>query len=113
MFRAWYLIINIVFLHRSLKLNMDYKQGILKPLIVTLIMGIMAVLTHKGVLMILNRTSIATLMAILIAIIVYFFGIILIGVFDRDDYHMLPYGDKIYRFLEKIKLVKSHTTETK
>ena len=107
------MIINIVFLHRSLKLNMDYKQGILKPLTVTLIMGIMAVLTYKGVLMIINRTSLATLMAIIMAIIVYFFGIILFGVFDRDDYHMLPYGDKIYRFLEKLKLVKYHTTETK
>lgn len=107
------MIINIVFLHRSLKLNMDYKQGILKPLTVTLIMGIMAMLTYKGVLMIINRTSLATLMAIIMAIIVYFFGVILFGVFDRDDYHMLPYGDKIYRFLEKLKLVKYHTTETK
>lgn len=100
------MIINIVSLHKTLKLDLDYKQGIFKPIFITLIMGIAAILTYKGGLIFLNRTSIATIVAIIMAIVVYFFGIIIIGVFEREDYHMLPYGDKIYKFLEKMKLVK-------
>jgi hypothetical protein len=47
------------------------------------------------------------LIAILIAVIAYFLAVLGLKIFDREDYHMLPYGDKIYRFLEKVKLVKS------
>ena len=46
----------------------------------------------------------ATLMAIIIAVITYFLSIVIFKILDRDDYHMLPYGDKIYKFLQKIKI---------
>lgn len=101
------MIINIISLCKTLKLNLDYKQSILKPIIASLIMGVSAILTHNGILLILNRSSIATIIAILVAVVVYFILVILFGIFSREDYHMLPYGDKIYKLLEKIKLVKS------
>ena len=97
-------------LHKNLKLNLNYNQTLFKPIIVTLLMGIAAFVSHKYITIFLNNESMATFMAIIIAVIVYFFGVIIFKIFDREDYHMLPYGDKVYRFLEKIKLVKPTNT---
>lgn len=104
------MVIELVCLYKTLKLDINYNQTLIKPLIATVIMGVLAILSYKGIAILLNRESIATIMAILIAVIVYFFGIILLKVFDREDWHMLPYGDKIYRFLGKLKLVKPTNT---
>lgn len=97
------LIINLYFLHKNIKLELNYNQAIIKPVAISATMGILAYLTQKYVKILLGRASIATLVAIIVAVIVYFGGIILFKVFDRDDYHMLPYGDKIYNFLHKNK----------
>ncbi len=101
------MIIELVFLHKSLRLDINLKQALLKPIFVTIIMGIASLLSYQCVIMLINRASIATISAIIMAVIVYFVGIVLLKVLDKEDYHMLPYGDKIYRFLEKMKLVKS------
>ncbi len=100
------MIIELICLSKNIKLDLDYNKTIIKPMIVTLIMGIVALLSYEFILILLKSVSIATLSAIIIAVIAYFFGIIVFKVFDREDFHMLPYGDKIYKFFEKIKLVK-------
>lgn len=100
------MIIEIVWLYKTLKLDINYNQTLVKPLIATLFMGGVSILSYKVILILFNHASIATVLAILIAVIVYFFGIIIFKVFDREDWHMLPYGDKIYKFLGKLKLVK-------
>lgn len=100
------LIINLYFLHKNIKLELNYNQAIIKPITISIIMGIIAFLTQKYIKVIFGRASIATMIAIIVAVIIYFGGIIVFKVFDREDYHMLPYGDKIYAFLQKLKLVK-------
>ena len=52
------------------------------------------------------ENAISTVVAICIAIIVYLFLILILKILDREDYHMLPYGDKIYNALVKFKLQK-------
>lgn len=104
------MVIELICLYKTLRLGMNFKQTLIKPITITLIMGIAATLSCKVITILLNSASIGTIMAILIAVIVYFFGIILFKVFDREDWHMLPYGDKIYKFLEKLKLVKPTNT---
>ena len=80
---------------------------IVKPVLATLIMGLAAGVSYNLVSTYLIEGSMATLISIVIAIVVYFLAVIGLKIFDREDYHMLPYGDKIYRILEKIKLVKA------
>jgi len=100
------MLLEIYFLHKSLKLNLNYKQTIVKPISVTILMGIIARLSYEVLKIIIGSASIATIMAIIIAIVTYFLSIVIFKILDQDDYHMLPYGDKIYKFLQKIKLVK-------
>ena len=100
------MIINLIVLRKKIKLDTDKVSLIIKPIIATLVMGAVAFLTHYYVNMFIRKDTIATIIAILLAVIVYIFAILSLKVFDRDDYHMLPFGDKIYKFLQKLKIVK-------
>lgn len=101
------MIIEMTILTRYLKFDSTKKQMIFKPILATLLMGITAFLSHKLISNYLIKGSVATLLSIMISIITYFLSVIWLKIFERDDYHMLPYGDKIYKFLEKIKIIKS------
>ena len=48
----------------------------------------------------------ATILAIIFAVVFYLVGLIWAKILDKNDYYMLPYGEKIYNFLKRIKLVK-------
>jgi stage V sporulation protein B len=100
-------IIEMFILTKALKFSNSKTQMIFKPILATLIMGIAAYASHWLIATYLFNNAITTLIAILIAVIAYFLAVLGLKIFDREDYHMLPYGDKIYRFLEKVKLVKS------
>lgn len=100
-------LIEMYILTRALEFESTKMQMIIKPIIATLIMGLAAGISYKLISTYVIAGSIATLISIIIAVMVYFLSVIGLKIFDRDDYHMLPYGDKIYRFLEKIKLVKA------
>lgn len=100
-------IIEMFILTRHLKFDNSKTQMIFKPILATLIMGIAAYGSHWLIATYFFNNAITTLIAIMIAVIAYFLAVLGLKIFDRDDYHMLPYGDKIYHFLEKIKLVKT------
>ncbi len=100
------MIIERIVLHKHIKLEMNYMQALIKPVLLCLFMGVTANGVQYLLASILHRPSIATLLAIIYAVIVYLLGIIVLKVFDKSDYYMLPYGEKIYHFLQKIKLVK-------
>ena len=97
--------INLIVLRNTIKLDMDTVQTIVKPLIATLLMGIAANFSYTFVNNCFEN-AISTVVAICIAIIVYLFLILILKILDREDYHMLPYGDKIYNALVKFKLQK-------
>lgn len=46
----------------------------------------------------------ATIIAIIVAIIVYVLAIIALKIFSKEDILMIPYGIKIYKILEKLKI---------
>ena len=100
------MIINLIVLRKKIKLDTDKVSLIIKPIITTLVMGAVAFLTHYYANMLIEKDRIATIIAIILAVIVYIFAILSLKVFDREDYHMLPLGDKIYKFLQKLKIVK-------
>ncbi len=99
------MFINLVVLSKTFKLDMNKMQSIVKPLIATGIMGLVAYFSYKFANTMFGN-SISTIIAIVLAIIVYFVLVLVLKILDRDDYHMFPYGDKIYKFLSKLKLVK-------
>lgn len=101
------MIIEIYILTKTLTFDSSKTQMIIKPLVASFIMGIVASVSRMLLTNYVVAGRIATLISIMIAILTYIYAVIKLKIFDREDYHMLPYGDKIYKFLEKIKLVKT------
>lgn len=100
------MIINLVVLRNKINLDTNKTQLILKPILATAFMGAVAFLSQYYLTTYFIKGRMATVITILLAVIAYIFAVLSFKIFDRDDYHMLPFGDKIYKFLQKIKIVK-------
>ena len=46
----------------------------------------------------------ATIIAIMVAVVIYALAIVVLKVFTKDEFKMMPAGDKIVKILEKIKI---------
>ena len=97
--------VGFVILKKNIKLNLDISNFIIKPVIATGIMGVVAYIVQNYLPAFINSSKIVTIIAIAFAIMAYVFAIIILKVFNEDDYRMLPYGEKIYKLLNKLRLV--------
>lgn len=66
-----YAFCNIYTLKKSIKINFNWNEVILKPLVCSVLMGGMSFFLYKGILSITNNTTIAIIPTILFAIMIY------------------------------------------
>lgn len=98
-------IITINILRKNIKLDLSFSKFILKPIIATLIMAICSYFIFiilDGVII----EKLATVIAILSAIVIYAISIVVLKIFTKEEIYMIPYGNKIYGALEKIGIYK-------
>lgn len=98
-------IISFIILLKTIKLDISFVNLLLKPVACTTIMGVVAFFSYRLLLSFNIGSMITTLLAIMLAVIVYLISLLIFKVFNEEDYHMLPYGTKIYKVLKKLKLV--------
>ena len=68
-------------------------------------MAICTLATYKLLIIKLGEYSrIATLISLGVAVVSYFICVIKIKVLSKEDFELLPAGNKIYNFLHKIKM---------
>ena len=90
-------------LRKNIKLNFTFSKFVIKPVIATAIMGICSYFTYlalKGIIV----ERLATIIAIMVAIVIYALAIVVLKVFTKNEFKMMPAGDKIVKILEKIKI---------
>lgn len=91
-------------LKRTVKLDFRISEMMIKPLLVTIIMSIISVVSYQGVLMLGIAPRIATVIGIVVAVFIYVIGVVGFRVLSKEDIYMLPSGEKIYHFLKKIRI---------
>lgn len=92
-------------LRKTVDLKLNFSKMVVKPIIAS---AMMAVVSY-GIYIVLNgiiESKMATIIALLVAVIVYALSIIVLKIFSEEDILMLPYGNKIYAFLVKIGIYK-------
>lgn len=96
-------MISIVALKRTIKLNLSFSKFVVKPVIAT---GIMAVCSYfiYSILSGIISENLATIVAIISAMILYGLSIIALKVFKKEEIEMLPCGNKLCKILEKLKI---------
>lgn len=90
-------------LRKSIKLNINFNKNILKPILSGIIMGILVYITNYILGLIINP-KISTLISIIIGVLSYGLTLLKLNVLTKGDILMLPFGTKIYKVLEKMKL---------
>lgn len=96
-------IIAILALKKNIKLELGFSKFVIKPLIATFIMGVCSYfiyLTLNGII----AERLATIIAIVVAVLIYGISVIALKIFSKEEMLMIPYGSKIYKILEKIKI---------
>lgn len=88
---------------KNIKLNLGFLKLVFKPVIATAIMGICSYFIFN----LLNGIMVekmATIIAMVIAVVIYGLSIIALKIFSKEEIYMLPFGTKIYGILEKFKI---------
>ena len=92
-------------LNRYIKMKINFKNHIIKPVIAAGIMGL-GVWGVYNLIYSSAGNTISTLVAIFSGIITY--GLIIIGTkcLTKEEFYMIPFGTKIYRQLVRLNLYK-------
>lgn len=95
---------------RSLKKYLGYKQEKVKtfilPAICSVIMGICVFFINMGFRKLLHSNTVAVILSIIFAIIIYGFALLILKVVDVDELYMFPGGTKIIALARKLHLMK-------
>ena len=95
--------IAITALRKNIKLNLTFSQFVIKPIIAVAIMGICSYFIYTALSGIIIQ-NLATIIAIIAAVVIYVIAIIALKVFSKEEFLMLPYGNKFCKILEKLKI---------
>lgn len=90
-------------LRKNIKLDLTFSKFVIKPILATTIMGIYSYFIYSTLSGIIVE-RLATIIAIVVAVIIYILAVIILKIFTKEELKMMPLGDKITTFLEKIKI---------
>ncbi len=95
--------IAIVSLMRNIKLDLTFSKFVIKPIVATFMMGICSYYTYLALTGIIAK-KMATILAIVLAVIVYGLAIVALKVFSKEELSMMPAGEKLCKVLTKLKI---------
>ena len=95
--------IGFTVLRKNMKLGLSFSKFIVKPLLAS---GMMAICSYGVYLLLggINAGKMATIIAIIVAVIVYVLSVFVLKILDKEEIKMIPYGYKLNKILEKIGL---------
>ena len=92
-------------LRANMKIDLTFSKFITKPVIATTFMGICSYAVYL-ILTSINIGKLATIIAILVAVLIYVLAVIRLKIFTKEELFMIPYGQKLYKVLEKFGVYK-------
>jgi len=106
--------IEFIILRKNTNLKIDKIKFILKPVLASAFMGIIAYITYIYLATVIS-SKISTVIALGISVIVYFILIIILKIFSKEELYMLPFGKKLHFFFRKNKniLNSKNTVESR
>jgi len=97
--------ISMIALVRKIKINLGFADYVLKPLVASAGMGFVAAYTYRTLVFYTHSVTLSTLAAVAVAGVVFVLLLLALKALNSEDYKMLPYGDKISGYLEKLHLI--------
>ena len=85
------------------RIKLGVRRFLVKPILATIIMGVCSYFIYSSILGIIAE-KLATIIAIVSAIVIYALAIVALKIFTKQEIKMLPAGNKICMVLEKLKI---------
>ncbi len=98
-------ILNIIALVKTTKVTPDFKGMFIKPMAASICMGLACYVVYYGIYMIIPYNTFATLFAIVIAMIVYLFIMLMLKGILIEDLKLVPFGNKLIRLFQRFGLI--------
>lgn len=83
-------------LYRTLKCKPDIKNIILKPMISSIIMGIVVIISYKGFSLLFTSTVLNMVLSIVIGAIVYFVLLLMLKTLSKEERASIPILNKLF-----------------
>lgn len=99
-------ILNWYSVKKYLKYKQEVKTTFVIPCLASIIMGIACYITYAISYRVLHRNAISVILAIFIAIVVYFVGLLLLRAVDEEELKGMPMGRTMYTVARKLHLIK-------
>lgn len=99
-------------LRANMKLDLSFSKFIAKPVLATIAMSICSYAVYF-ILTSMNIGKLVTIIAILVAILVYILAVVVLKIFTKEEIFMIPYGQKLYKILEKFGIYKESANAVK
>ena len=97
--------ITMAALRKVIKLNLTFKKFVIKPVLAVTMMGICSYFIYFVFSGIIGQ-KMATILAIVVAVIIYVLAVIALKIFSKEEIKEMPYGEKICAVLEKMRIYK-------
>ena len=95
----------LYYLNKQIKLDMNFKDNVLKPILASAIMGAIVYFTYRLLIGPFGN-AISTIISILVGVISYAILVLITKMLKKEDLYMIPFGAKIYGVLLKLKVYK-------
>ena len=100
------MIVNFFFMAKYTKCVPGIRRVFLKPFIASAVCALSAMGSYYVLKLVMGERKTVTMLSIMFAAVVFFFTLFLIGALTKTDILLLPKGEKIYKLLLKLKIVK-------
>lgn len=99
-------LFNFYFVAKHIGFIPSFRKVFFKPLFASVLCAGAALGSYKLLSSFLGSGRIVTILAILVAAVVYVFAVLIFGAVTKDDFAIIPKGEKIYSLLKKTRLIK-------
>lgn len=98
-------IIGFIVLKKNMDIKFKFLKFVVKPILATVMMAVCSYATYILLLNVLS-IKIAAIVALTMAVIVYALALVVLKIFTKEEIYMIPFGQKIYKTLEKTGIYK-------
>lgn len=92
-------------LAKNLPLNMSLSKYVFKPIISSSVMGVLAFLIYKAVMLVLPVNIIAVAVSVVCAVCIYIVLTLKMNILEKSEIEELPAGAKLSKLFKKLKLI--------
>ena len=84
---------------------MEYKNAVILPTIVSLLMGVVTWISYKAVFAVVHNIIIALVISVILSVAVFAVGVVVFGVLSEEDLYAMPKGNVLVGICKKFHIM--------